>query len=76
MLDAHTAASVGCAHVGQVTVSVARLDTVAGTYVQGSQNHLTKNDAQNYEWQVIDGGPQTLASATGVLCDLSLVPLF
>lgn len=76
MLDSHKTASPGSAYVGKVSVPVERLDSVAPQYVSRSAKYLIKIDTQGFEWQVLDGAPQTLANAVGVHCELSLVPLY
>jgi FkbM family methyltransferase len=76
MLDSHATASVGSAYVGKVIVPVVCLDSVADAYLVRSEKHLIKIDTQGSEWQVLDGATRTLAGATGVFCELSLVPLY
>jgi FkbM family methyltransferase len=76
MLDAHASAAEGSAYVGTETVPIHRLDSVALEYVQDASSCLLKIDAQGYEWQVLDGGHETLHRSRGVLCELSLVALY
>lgn len=76
MLDSHTAAASGSAYVNQIKVPVVRLDSVAANYQQNRSPFLIKIDTQGFESRVLDGAPETLAQATGVLCELSLVPLY
>ena len=33
-------------------------------------------DTQGFEWEVLDGASDTFVRARGVLCELSLVPLY
>ena len=35
-----------------------------------------KIDTQGYEWQVLDGAYKTLSNAKGIICELSLLPLY
>ena len=76
MLESHSDAAKGSAYVGKVTVPISRLDSIAAKYVTGQENYFIKIDTQGFEWQVLDGAPDTLAKAQGVLCELSLVPLY
>jgi len=76
MLASHASASSGSAYVGKVQVPIVKLDSIAAEYRQNADKFLIKIDTQGFEWQVLDGAPETLAQATGVLCELSLVPLY
>jgi FkbM family methyltransferase len=76
MLDTHSTAAEGSAYVGSETVGIHRLDSVAPSYFQNSSRYFVKIDTQGYEWQVLDGGRETFAKAKGVLCELSLTPLY
>ncbi|AEF99617.1 FkbM family methyltransferase [Methylomonas methanica] len=76
MLDIHSFAAKGSAYVGSEMVAINRLDSVAPSYLQNSNRYFVKVDTQGYEWQVLDGGRETFAKAQGVLCELSLTPLY
>lgn len=76
MLDAHSKSAVDSAYIGKEKVPIARLDSVASAYLYGTENYFIKIDTQGFEWQVLDGGRETLAKAQGVLCELSLIPLY
>lgn len=76
MLESHSGAAVGSAYIGAEKVPIAKLDSVAGKYLEIDSNLFVKIDAQGFEWQVLDGACNTLAQARGVLCELSLVPLY
>jgi hypothetical protein len=52
------------------------LDSIANRYLNKNSNLFIKIDTQGYEWQVLDGANETLKRAQGVLCELSLVPLY
>ena len=45
-------------------------------HISGKENILLKIDTQGFEWQVLDGAEETLSKCQGVLCELSLVPLY
>ena len=76
MLDSHSSAAEGSAYIGSEKVSIKRLDSVASNYVQDSRSYFVKIDTQGFEWQVLDGGNEMLSKAQGVLCELSLTPLY
>lgn len=78
MLRAHESAARQSAYVGTETVPISKLDTIAGRYISAGPegNYVIKIDTQGYEWDVLDGAPATLRGASGVLCELSLVPLY
>jgi len=76
MLESHSSAAVGSAFVDSERVPIARLDSVAIRYLTAESNLFIKIDTQGFEWQVLDGARETLQQARGVLCELSLVPLY
>ena len=76
MLESHSSAAVGSVYVDSECVQIARLDSVAGGYLRPESKLFIKIDTQGFEWQVLDGARQTLQQARGVICELSLVPLY
>ena len=76
MLEAHSSSAKGSAYIGKVKTPIVRLDTVSSKYLKANSNYFIKIDTQGYEWQVLDGARETLKNARGVLCELSLVPLY
>jgi FkbM family methyltransferase len=76
MLDSHASAAEGSAFIGSEYVPISRLDSVAQNYINESDRYFIKIDTQGFEWQVLNGGLDTLAKAQGVLCELSLIPLY
>ncbi len=76
MLEAHSTAAKGSAFIGKVKVPIVQLDSVAGEYLNGSEKYFIKIDTQGFEWEVLNGARKTLANAQGVLCELSLIPLY
>ena len=76
MLHAHSSVAEDSAYIGTIDTPIARLDTVAEQYLSGVERYFIKIDTQGFEWQVLDGASATLKNATGVLCELSLVPLY
>ncbi len=76
MMDSHTSASANSAYVGTEKVPIFRLGTAAPPYMEEAHKPFLKIDAQGYEWQVLDGASAILPRISGVLCELSLVPLY
>ena len=76
MLESHSIAAVGSAYVSSERVAMARLDSFARDYLDPDSRLFIKIDTQGYEWQVLDGAQETLKQARGVLCELSLAPLY
>jgi len=76
MLDAHAYAAPNSAYISKETAALSRLDDVAGTYVTETSNTFLKIDTQGLEWEVLDGAEQMLHSTCGVVCELSLIPLY
>jgi FkbM family methyltransferase len=76
MLESHSSAAVGSAYIASESVPIARLDTIAGLYLTPKSNLFIKIDTQGFEWQVLDGARSVLQQARGVICELSLVPLY
>lgn len=76
MLEVHSDAAVGSAYVDVQRVPMIRLDTIIDRYLEEQQRLFIKIDAQGFEWQILDGASRTLSLAHGLLCELSLVPLY
>lgn len=76
MLESHSRAAVGSAYIDSERVPIARLDSVAKQYMTPESKLFIKIDTQGFEWQVLDGARETLQKTCGLLCELSLVPLY
>lgn len=76
MLDLCSEMAPSASYVGAERVQMRTLDTVALSYIKQGQAYFVKIDTQGFEWSVIEGAPVTLSGAVGVLCELSLVPLY
>lgn len=76
MMEAHSAAAEHSVYVGVEKTPISRLDSVGPMYLANSRRAFLKIDTQGYEWQVLDGADETLSRMQGVLCELSLVPLY
>ncbi|MEL7508631.1 MAG: FkbM family methyltransferase [Cyanobacteria bacterium J06554_1] len=76
MLELHTRAEAKSAYVGTEKVPIARLDSIASDYLSPDNRLFIKIDTQGFESQVLDGANDTLKKAKGLLCELSIVPLY
>jgi FkbM family methyltransferase len=76
MTDAHSSAAQNSAYIGSEKVAITQLDSVVSDYITPSSRTFIKIDTQGFEWQVLDGASETLKNAQGVLCEMSLVPLY
>lgn len=76
MTDIHSSAAAESAYVGKERAPICTLDSVADPYLTESEHPFLKIDTQGFEWQVLDGAINTLKTAQGVLCELSLVELY
>lgn len=76
MLEAHSSAALGSAYIDAERVPIVKLDSIAPQYLNAETHLFLKIDTQGFEWQVLDGSIETLKHARGVLCELSLVPLY
>ena len=76
ILEAHTSAARKSSYIATERVCINRLDTVAPVYLETSKRPFLKIDTQGYEWQVLDGATQVLPLVKGLICELSLVPLY
>jgi FkbM family methyltransferase len=76
MLESHSSAALGSAYIDSERVPLARLDSFSFRYLTPESKLFIKIDTQGFEWQVLDGAHETLKRARGVLCELSLVPLY
>lgn len=76
MLEAHSSAAEGSAYIGSEQVPIFKLDSIAPKYLVNSRRPFLKIDTQGFEWQVLDGAREILPFVQGVLCELSLIPLY
>lgn len=76
MLNFHSEAAIGSAYVGSERVSMVKLDCIVDGYLKDHSSLFIKIDTQGFEWQVLNGAAETLRRASGVFCELSLVPLY
>lgn len=76
MMEAHSSAAEGSAYIGSERVPIFKLDSVAPKYLANAHRPFLKIDTQGFEWQVLDGAREILPLMQGIVCELSLVPLY
>ena len=76
MMSSHSDAEGNSVYIGSERTAIITLDSVADAYLNDSSNCFIKIDTQGYESQVLDGAINTLKKAKGILCELSLFPLY
>lgn len=76
MLDLHASSETDSSYVGIERVPIARLDSVISLYLDDDSRYFIKIDTQGFEWAVLDGAVKSLRNARGLLCELSLEPLY
>ena len=76
MLKLHSSAASRSAYIDSEKVPLARLDSVACTYLRPDNMLFIKIDTQGFEWPVLDGASETLHQASGLMCELSIHPLY
>lgn len=76
MLDSHSSAADDSSYVGVEKVPMVTLDSVVPKYLDEFKNPFLKIDTQGYEWEVLDGASEVLSKIKGILCEVSLVPLY
>lgn len=72
----HAEAALGSAYVSSEKVPIKKLDGIASQYLNCNSKLFIKIDTQGFEWEVLDGATETLGRAQGLICELSLIPLY
>ncbi|MDB9474260.1 FkbM family methyltransferase [Dolichospermum circinale] len=72
----HTNAEPRSKITGKETVNIFKLDSILSPYLKNSKGSFLKIDTQGFEWQVLDGCDNCLNLFKGILCELSLLPLY
>lgn len=76
MTEAHLSVETKSAYIGIEKAPIFTIDSVSPKYLDKSCRPFLKIDTQGFEWQVLDGAQETLPHIQGILCELSLVPLY
>jgi FkbM family methyltransferase len=76
MLNSHLIAEANSKYIGSEKTKIITLDSVSESYLNKNSKLFIKIDTQGFESQVLDGAPKTLKKSMGIICELSLVPLY
>ncbi len=76
MKEAHLNAAPASRYIGTERVELARLDTIALQYIDGSASLYLKIDTQGFEAEVLDGAAILLPKIKGIQVELSLVSMY
>jgi FkbM family methyltransferase len=76
MLQSHAEAAPASVYVGDETVPLRTLDSVADGYLRSDTVLFLKIDTQGYEDRVLRGAQSLLQRTKGLQLELSLVPLY
>ena len=76
MLKSHSDAGKNSIYIKTEKTPIITLDSVADSYLDKFSNLFIKIDTQGYESKVLDGAFKTLKKTKGILCELSLIPLY
>lgn len=76
MTALHSSAAPESDFLTQEKVNLITLDSISQDYLKESINPFLKIDTQGFEWQVLDGAYEIMPKLRGLVCELSLVPLY
>ena len=76
MLKAHSSAASDSAYTQSERVQVLKLDSIDSSYFKEARQIFLKIDTQGFESKVLDGAKKTIPNIKGIICELSIVPLY
>lgn len=76
MTETHLLAEAKSAYIDIEKAPIFTLDSVSPEYLNKPCRPFLKIDTQGFEWQVLDGARETLPHLQGILCELSIAPLY
>ena len=76
MLDAHRNAAKNSEYIEEEVTPIWTLDSIFKKNQIVFGNYFIKIDTQGYEAEVLDGGKESIANASGILVELSTLPLY
>jgi FkbM family methyltransferase len=74
--DTHLIAAPSSEYISSEIVLMYMLDSISEQYLKEDSRLFIKIDVQGSEWNVLDGAKNTILKARGIICELSLVPLY
>lgn len=76
IMDEHVNAAPESEYIGSEKTKVFKLDTVGDKYAGDAKNIFVKIDTQGFEEKILNGAPEFINKAKGLLVETSLVPLY
>ncbi len=76
ILPAHVESASQSRYVTQETVAIRRLDSLANEIIRPEETVFLKIDTQGFEKEVLAGASALLKNISGVLCEMSMQPLY
>jgi FkbM family methyltransferase len=76
MLESHKSSAPKSEYIENSEVDVIDLDSVMIKYIKQDDLCFIKIDTQGYESFVIEGAKELIKRAKGIMCELSLIPLY
>ena len=76
MKDLHLSAAPTSEFISSENVPIYKLDSISEKYLNKNSRLFIKIDTQGFEWEVLNGAKNTISRASGIICELSLVPLY
>ena len=76
MLETHISAAPNSKYIGNETVPLRKLDTLAPDFIENDSVVFLKIDTQGYEEQVMNGAHELMKNIVGLQIEISLVPLY
>jgi len=76
MLPKHIESAAESYYIEKENVKIFRFDDVFSIYTNIDSRFVIKIDTQGYEWEVLKGSPIAIEKSSGIICELSLVPLY
>ena len=76
MLETHISAAPNSKYIGNETVPLRKLDTLAPDFIENDSVVFLKIDTQGYEEQVMKGAHELMKNIVGLQLEISLVPLY
>ena len=76
MLESHLKAADSSVYIGYESTPMITLDSVIKEYLPVNSSCFLKIDTQGFEWQVFHGAKDSLKIVNGIICEVSLVPLY